>query len=272
MKKIVFLGTIMILFVSCDTEELYKKSPDRTDTYYPYKAACCKVSLSYNYSQAQYTKNMNIFFSDTCSENVSALIYLNGKLLCDRNTTEWSLDIDSTQMSLGKSDSLLLDITYSGLSKRYGWYYNRRVLRKIWYHFSRGESYTSSFTRDNCTPYANMYLFDFFNDGDSIHYDTDYQLFQLTTGAYACPGHDEILFISSGGNQLHLRANWPDNEEFDEITLWYGEYILDTIYDRGWEKRYYLDEFPQDGSFYIQIVKDSVKKTIPFQVYTDYGF
>jgi hypothetical protein len=269
MKKIIPFFLSAVLLMSCGDKE-WGWQTAFTYTYsvgserYPYKAAVIdpKMKISID-DTGGFAKSLIVDFSDSCSDNVETSLKFNGVPYISFSECLWSLEIDSIELSHDKNDTLQFDITYSGKSKRYGWDYSRRTVREMVIS-RRDEYYVLSlyFPKYYGVHFVNLSI-----DNDSILLsDQMSENHSFYESIWQVPGHRDILFIPSGGNQIHLVVTWPEGQEFDNITLWYGNHLLNNISDNGWQKRYYLDEFPLGKEMYLQVAKGDKVKRFPIAV------
>ena len=266
MKKIFLLLLIAVFFSSCNKVSHWINFTYFTGTsQYPYKAAVIDPRISYENTNG-YAKSFTIKFSDTCSDNVETYVKLNGFPYINLSESVWEIEVDSIEMSHGKDDTLLFDISYSGKSKRYGWDYSRRLFKEM--NFS--SRYSTRFLSFSGYRVYSVHFVNLSMDNDSILFsDQIFKNYSSGEAEWQVLDHSDIYFIPTGGNQLHFVVSWPEGQSFDNITLWYGNHLLNHISENGWQKRYYLDEFPLEEEMYLQIAQGDRVKRFPITV--DFG-
>lgn len=239
-----------ILFSACTYDEI-SLTNTRTISYHivPFKGATISLDCSIPYG-GYYLQEMLLSMNDTTTAHNKIDISLNGNEIISTTDKKWSCTIDSSKLQKTSLDSLFIHIEHSGHSDRYGWNYNRQ---KDGYALLNRKGVYSWST--NMIPHASYSHFSIPNDTLKHTY---YNSIALTyTASYIEYGTDYIGFSPEGGNQLEIVVEYPEeNSYYDNISIWYGDVLLDTVPHGKWRKRYYLDEFPSGEKVFLKSVQN----------------
>ncbi len=258
MKKKLFLVCIItaLLLSACYDDESPSTNWGTTTTYLivPYKGAGISVKYT-KHKDSYYAQYVELSMDDTTEARNKIVLSINENIILTTTDNKWSCKIDSAHITRTGYDSLKIHIEHSGHSSRYDWYYNRQKDGYLLLNQHEVKSVSA-----NIIPYAFYCKYQIPNDTLKYsYYDPNALFYEVTNIQY---GTDHTVFSPMGGNQLEIVIEYPEeNNYFDNISIWYGEKLLDDIPHGTWRKRYYLDDFPSGESLYLKSTRNGQENT-----------
>ncbi len=201
--------------------------------------------------------------SDSISTHCIARVLHHDSLLATlENGEEVCWDADSLTLPvIPVGDSVNIVFLYSGRSLRYGWEYSRQ---------DHSVSFNNEW-RHSVRPKTSAFLHSVFSlSADSVTYSpravthSNGGSWWYTYGDFVS---DTLQTTSGNGDQQWICVNYPDTLQFDQLAVYYDDYLLDIVTHNGWARLYFLDEFYLGGEMHFRLTRNGDAKRYPIHLY-----